>query len=76
LREVEILFIAGEAVKEEDDRVRSCSFGDVGEGVERGSVAGDLEGLHGGGIGLVGCGVGGDGGGELLRGKREVERGA
>jgi len=40
LREVEILFIAGEAVKEEDDRVRSCSFGDVGEGVERGSVAG------------------------------------
>jgi hypothetical protein len=76
LREVKIFFVAGEAVKKEDDGVRACSFGDVGEGVEHGSVAGDLEGLHGGGIGLVGRGVGGDSRWEFLCVKREMERGA
>jgi hypothetical protein len=54
LGEVEILFVAGEAVKKKDDRVRACSFRDVSEGVEHGPVAGNLEGFHGGGIGLVG----------------------
>jgi hypothetical protein len=76
LREVEIFFIAGEAVKKDDDRVWACSLGDVGEGVEHGSVAGDLKGLHCGWIGFVGRGVGGYGRGELLRVEREMERGA
>jgi hypothetical protein len=76
LREVEILFVAGEAVKKEDDRVRACSFGDVGEGVEHGSVTGNLEGFHCCGIGFVGRGVSCDGRRELLRLKREMKRGA
>ena len=76
LGEVEILFVAGEAVKEEDDGVRACSLGDVGEGVEHGAVAGDLEGLHRGGIGFVGGGVGGDGRGKFLGRKRERKQGA
>ena len=74
MREVEILFVAGEAVKQEDDGVWACSLGDVGEGVEHGAVAGNLEGLHGGGIGFVGRGVGGDGRGEFLRVKRMMKR--
>ena len=76
MREVEVFFIAGKAVKQEDNGVRACSLGNVGEGVERGSVAGDLEGLHGSGIGFVRRGVRRDGGGELLRVKGEVNRGA
>ena len=48
LRDVEIFFIAGEAVKKEDDGVWAGAFGDVGEGVEHGSVAGDLKALRGG----------------------------
>jgi len=67
LGEVEILLVAGEAVEEDDDGMRACSGGDVDEGVEHGSVAGKLEALHGGGIGLVGCGVGGKRGGSGLR---------
>jgi len=61
LGEVEIFFVAGEAVEEEDDWMRAGAFGDVGEGVEHGAVAGDLEGLHGCGICFVGWWVGGDG---------------
>ena len=63
-------------MKKEDERVWACSLGNVGECVEHGSVAGDLKGLHCGGIGLVGRGVSGDGCGELLRMKREMKRGA
>ena len=40
--------------------MRAWALGDVDEGVEQGSVAGELEGLHGGGVGFVGGGVGGD----------------
>ena len=75
LREIEILFVAGEAVKEEDDRVWACSLGDVGKGVEHGSVAGDLKALHSGWVCLVWPGVRGDGGGELLRLERKTKRG-
>ena len=52
----------------------TCSLGNVGESVEHGAVAGNLEGRHGGGKGLVGGRVGCDGGGKLLGAKREMER--
>jgi len=76
LGEVEIFFVAGEAVEEEDDRVRARSLGDVGEGVEHGSVAGDLEGFHCCGVCFVGRGVSGDGAGELLGLKGQLKGGA
>jgi hypothetical protein len=63
-------------VKNEDDGVGARAFGDVGEGVEHGPVARDLEGLHGDGVGLIGLGVGGDGGRELLCVKGQREAGA
>jgi len=66
LGEVEILLIAGEAVEEDDGGMRACSRGDVDEGVEEGSVAGELKRLHGSRILLVGNWIGGDGG---LRGE-------
>jgi hypothetical protein len=34
--------------------VWACSLGDVGEGVEHGTVAGDLKGFHRGWVGLIG----------------------
>ena len=52
------------------------TFGEVGEGVEHGTVAGDLEGLHGGGVLFVRGGVGGDGGGELLGLEWQMKSGA
>ena len=67
LGDVEIFFVAGEAVEEDDGGMRACSGGDVDEGVEQGAVAGELEGVDGGGMGLVGGGVGGDGGGFWAR---------
>lgn len=45
--------------------MRSGTGGDVGDGVELGAVAGDLEGCEGGGVGRGVCGVGGDGCGDL-----------
>ena len=49
-------------MEEDDGGVRAGAGGDVDKGVEEGSVAGELEGLHGGGVGFVGGGVSGDGG--------------
>jgi hypothetical protein len=72
LREVKVLFVAGKAVKKEHDGVRPGSLGDIREGVEHGSVAGDLEGLDYGWINLVRCGICGDGRGKLLG--REMKR--
>ena len=71
LRQVKILLITGEAVKQEDDWVWACSLGDVGEGVEHRSVAGNLEGLHRGGVGFVGGRIGGDRRGKFLGLKRK-----
>jgi hypothetical protein len=61
-------------MEEEDDRMWARPLGDVGEGVEHRSVAGDLEGLHCCGIGGIGSRVRVDGGGQLLG--RQKERGA
>ena len=66
LGEVEILLVAGEAVEENDGRVRPGARGDVDEGVQEGSVARELKRLHGSRILLVGNWIGGDGG---LRGE-------
>jgi hypothetical protein len=55
--------------------VWACALGDVGEGVEHGSVAGDLKALHRGWVCLVWPGVRGDGGGELLRLESRTNRG-
>lgn len=52
----------------------ACSFGDVGESVEPGAVAGDLECLDARGVSPVRWGIGGDGCGKLLG--REMQRGA
>src|SRR5260370_15392482 len=46
LGDVEILFVAGEAVEEEDDGGGAGAFGDVGAGLDHGAVAGDLDGFH------------------------------
>ena len=67
LGEVEIFFVAGEAVEEKYDFVGSGSGCDIGDGVEQSAVAWDLECFEGGGVGLVGRGICGDGCGKLLR---------
>jgi hypothetical protein len=54
--------------------MRSCSLCYIGEGVEHGAVAGDLEGLDCGGIGFVRRRIGGDGRRKLLG--RKMKRGA
>jgi hypothetical protein len=74
LREVEILFVSGKAVEKDDDRMRACSGGDVGERVELGAVAGNLKGLHCGWVCLVWRRFGCDGRGKLLRVEWEDER--
>ena len=61
LRDIEIFFVAGEAVEEDDDGMRACSGGDVDDGVDEGAVAGELEGFDEGGMGFVGGGVCRDG---------------
>ena len=73
LREVEVALVAGKAVEEDDRGVRGGAGGDVDEGIELVAVAGDLEGLRGGRVRGVGCGVGEDGGGSLLgeQGRRQ-----
>ncbi len=53
LGEVEVFFVAGEAVEKDDGWVWAWAFGDVGEGVEHGSVAGDLKCFERGRIGFV-----------------------
>ena len=48
-------------MEEDDSGMRAGAGGDVDKGVEEGSVAGELEGLHCGGVLLVGGWVRGDG---------------
>ena len=62
LGEVEITLVAREAVEKDDSGVWACSRGDIDEAVEERAVAGDLHGLHGGGVGFVGNRIGRDGG--------------
>jgi hypothetical protein len=66
LGDVEVALVAGEAVEEDDDGMRAGTFGHIDECVEQGAVAGELEGLHGSGVGFVWRGVGCDGRWRLL----------
>jgi hypothetical protein len=63
-------------VEKDDDGMRACSGGDVGERVELGAVAGNLKGLHCGWVRFVWCGIGRNGRGELLGADGNAERDA
>ena len=58
-------------MEEQDGGVWAGTLGDIDEGVEERAVAGELEGLDGGGVRVVGGGIGGEGGGKLLGGKHD-----
>jgi len=60
-------------VQKDDGGVEGGAGGDVDKGVELIAVAGNLEGLCGGWVRGVGCGVGDDGGGRLLGEERRGE---
>jgi hypothetical protein len=61
LGEVEVLLVAGKAVEEDCNWMRTSPFCDVGDGVQHGSVAGELKALDGRWVGFVGDGVCGEG---------------
>ena len=65
--QIHVLFVTRESVEKECRRMWSATGSEIKDGVEPGAVAQNVRGFHDCGGGLVGQGIGGDGGRELLR---------